>query len=50
MAPKSLLQERKFAEIAQRTREAVTLARRLRPAVAVDGAAGGGGILIGGAR
>jgi 2-dehydro-3-deoxyphosphogluconate aldolase/(4S)-4-hydroxy-2-oxoglutarate aldolase len=50
MAPKRLLQERKFAEIAQRTREAVTLARRLRPAVAGDGAAGGGGVLVGGAR
>jgi len=47
MAPKKLIHEQKFTEIAQRTREAVQLAARLRPAaspqVVADGALVGGG-------
>ena len=48
MAPKKLIQERKFDEIGQRTRAAVELAARLRPAVATPRIGGGAG--VGGAR
>jgi len=41
MAPRKLIQDRKFSDIAQRTREAVELAARLRPAAATPGVAGG---------
>jgi 2-dehydro-3-deoxyphosphogluconate aldolase/(4S)-4-hydroxy-2-oxoglutarate aldolase len=48
MAPKKLIEERKFAEIGQRTRAAVELAARLRPAAATPRV--GGGATVGGAR
>ncbi len=48
MAPKKLIQEREFVEIAQRTRAAVELAGRLRPAAAAP--RGGDGATVGGAR
>jgi 2-dehydro-3-deoxyphosphogluconate aldolase/(4S)-4-hydroxy-2-oxoglutarate aldolase len=48
MAPGKLIRERKFAEIGQRTRAAVELAARLRPAAAAPRV--GGGAMDGGAR